>query len=48
MPRKQNTIELQIAQEYRLWLHRNPNASKRRRILEFDKIADKYQTKQAA
>lgn len=48
MARKANTVERRIALEYRAWLARNPNATRSRRLLAFNRIADKHLKKVAA
>lgn len=46
--RKPNTTEVKIAQEFRAWVRRNPDAPKSRRMLAFDRIADKHQKSKVA
>ena len=40
--RKQNTVNRRVAQEYRVWLRENPDASKALKIAAFNRIADKH------
>ena len=40
MARKANTTELKIAQTFRAWERKFPNAPKRVRVAAFDRIAD--------